>query len=58
MAERGCQLVQPQALRAASEARLPLVIRSMDEQAPVTVISSVSKSGRAELPNESVAAEA
>lgn len=58
MAERGCPLVQTQALRAASEAKLPLVIRSMDEQAPVSVIATSPKSGQAELPNEPVAAEA
>jgi aspartate kinase len=57
MAERGCELVQPQALRAADAAQLPLVIRSMEEQAPVSVISQGSKRGRAELQNEPVAAE-
>jgi aspartate kinase len=58
MANRGCELVQLQALRAAGEAHLPLVIRSMNERAPVSVISSSSKGNRAKLPNEPVAAEA
>jgi aspartate kinase len=58
MAERGCELVQLQALRAAGAADLPLVIRSMDERAPFSVIYSNSKSGRAELQNESLEAEA
>jgi aspartate kinase len=58
MADRGCELVQRQALRAAGEANLPLVICSLDERAPVSVVSSSSKSGRTELQNEPVAAEA
>ena len=58
MAERGCELVQPRALRAADEANLPLVIRSMDERAPVSVISRGARRGSAERHDEPVAAEA
>jgi aspartate kinase len=57
IAEQGCELVQPRALLAAAAAKLLLVIRSIDEQAPVTVISPGKKSGRTEPQNEFVAAE-
>ena len=40
MADRGCDLVQPLALLTAAEKNLPLVVRSMDERAPMSVISS------------------
>ena len=40
MAERGCELVQTHALAAAADAALPLVVRSLDERAPVSVVSS------------------
>jgi aspartate kinase len=43
MANRGCELVQTRALLTAAEINLPLVIRSMDEEAPFSVISSRSK---------------
>ena len=44
MAERGCELVQTRALEAAAEADLPLVIRSLDDRAPSSVISSARSS--------------
>jgi aspartokinase len=49
MAKRGCELVQAHALLAAEEANLPLVIRSLDERAPFTVISRDSKTGTGNL---------
>jgi aspartate kinase len=58
MANKGCALVQAHALLAASEANLPLVIRSMDERSPFTVISRDSKSGIGERHVELVVAEA
>ena len=58
MANEGCALVQAHALLAASEANLPLVIRSMDERSPFTVISRDSKSGIGERHVELVVAEA
>jgi aspartate kinase len=58
MAKQGCELVQRPALLAADEANLPLVIRSMDERGPFTVISRDSKDGNREHRNEPVAAEA
>jgi aspartate kinase len=58
MAEQGCELVQTRALLAAAEANLPLVIRSMDERAPVSVISRGARRGSAERHVEPVAAEA
>jgi aspartate kinase len=39
MAQRGCELVHMRALLAAAESGVTLVIRSMDERAPLTVIS-------------------
>jgi aspartate kinase len=58
MADQGCELVQTRALLMAGEADLPLVIRSMDERAPVSVISRGAKRGSAERHDEPVAAEA
>jgi aspartate kinase len=52
MADRGCELVQARALLAAAEANLTLVIHSMDERAPVSVIHSDLKSGSAENPHD------
>jgi aspartate kinase len=57
MANRGCDLVQPRALLAAAARNLPLVVRSMDEGAPVSVISLVN-SGSEEVRDEPVVAEA
>jgi len=58
MAKRGCELVQLPALLAAGEANLTLVIRSLDEREPFTVISRDSKDGNRERRNEPVVAEA
>jgi len=58
MAERGCELVQQRALVAAAEAGLTLLIRSMDERAPMTVISEQPQQRSRELRDEPVAAEA
>jgi aspartokinase len=38
MAKDGCDLVQLAALEAAAEAPLPLMVRSLDAQAPVTLV--------------------
>ena len=40
MAERGCELVQPVALEAARERGLQLVVRTLDDAVPGTVVSS------------------
>jgi aspartate kinase len=58
MAEQGCELVQLRALVAAAEVGLPLVIRSMDDRAPFTVISESSKPEGADQCDEPVAARA
>lgn len=42
MAYRGCDLVQPRALQAAAEKNLSLVVRSMDERAPLSIVCSPS----------------
>jgi aspartate kinase len=55
MATRGCELVQPRALLAAGEADLPLIICSMNERAPVSVISRSPKYEATELRDEPVA---
>jgi aspartate kinase len=57
MAQHGCELVELQALRAAGEAGVTLVIRSVDEGAPVTIISRGSASDAKHHP-ESVTAGA
>jgi aspartate kinase len=57
MAQNGCGLVQLRALLAAGEAGMTLVIRSMDERAPVTIISRGSASDAKHHP-EPVTAEA
>lgn len=48
MAHSGCELVQTRALLTAAEVNLPLVIRSMDERTPFSVVSGRPKhdSGR------------
>jgi aspartate kinase len=56
MAGRGCELVEARALVTAAEANLALVIRSIEERAPVSVISSGWKKGGAECHDEPVAA--
>ena len=57
MAQGGCELVQMRALLAAGEAGMTLVIRSMDERAPVTIISRGERS-RTKQQHEPVAAKA
>jgi aspartate kinase len=57
MAHRGCELVQMRALLAAGEAGLPLLVRSLDDRDPVTVIASGTKNGSREVQYEVVAAE-
>jgi aspartate kinase len=57
MAQRGCELVQTRALLAAAEANVPLEVRSMEERAPVTIISRAARSV-ARPDDEPVAAEA
>lgn len=39
MAASGCDLVQPRALKAARAARLRLVVRSLDDNSPASVVS-------------------
>jgi aspartate kinase len=58
MADRGCELVQQRALLAAAEAGMTLVIRSMDERAPMTVISRDPLPRSRGFRDEPVAAEA
>ena len=42
LADRGCDLVQRQALEAAARARLLLVVRSLNETAPVSIVSEAA----------------
>lgn len=53
MAQNGCELVQLRALLAAGEAGMTLVIGSMDERAPVTIISRGSASDAKHHPEPS-----
>jgi aspartate kinase len=39
MAKTGCDLIQPQALETARRARVRLVVRSMDDHAPSSIVS-------------------
>src|SRR5579863_6194979 len=39
MADAGCELVQAEAITAARSAGIRLLVRSLDEMAPVTVVS-------------------
>jgi aspartokinase len=57
MADRGCDLVQPRAILAASESNLPLVVRSMKERAPVSVVSLCSRDDREKVRDESSGVE-
>jgi aspartate kinase len=43
MADRGCDLVQRHAIEAAARVGLPLFVRSLDESAPVSVVSASVK---------------
>ena len=40
LADAGCDLVQRQAIEAAAHAGIPLVVRSLDESAPASVVSA------------------
>jgi aspartate kinase len=55
MADRGCQLVQRRAISVAYTAKLPLVIRSLEEGARMSVVSLVRKNGYVEARDEVVA---
>jgi aspartate kinase len=39
MADTGCDLIQPRALEAARRARVRLIVRSMDDRAPSSIVS-------------------
>ncbi len=43
LADRGCDLVQRHAIEAAARAGLPLVVRSLEESEPVSVVSACVK---------------
>jgi aspartate kinase len=58
MAERGCDLVQPRALRVAADAGLSLVVRSLDERAPSSVISRGAKSASTVFDQETIEVDA
>jgi aspartate kinase len=58
MAERGCDLVQPQALQAAAYSGLSLVVRSLDERAPSSVISRCAEPSSAVSDQEKLTVEA
>jgi len=48
LADRGCDLVQRQAIQAAASAGLPLVVRSLDESAPVSRVSAGARAAAAD----------
>ena len=58
MADEGCDLVQRRALLAAAAGNLPLLIRNMDERAPVSIVSGFSAGCGVELRHESTATKA
>jgi aspartate kinase len=58
MANRGCELVQTRALVTAAEVNLSLVIRSMDEEAPISVVSARSKGDNGGIHAEPVGTKA
>jgi aspartate kinase len=47
MASAGCELVQVEAIEAARQAGLRLLVRSLDEMAPVSVVSESVRTGAA-----------
>jgi aspartate kinase len=47
LAEAGCDLVQRQAIEAAARADIPLVVRSLDESAPASVVSAGARAAGA-----------
>lgn len=52
LADEGCDLVQRKAIEAAADRGLPLVIRSLDEKAPVTHIAEAAAEGSWAVPVE------
>ena len=58
MAHSGCELVQTRALLTAAEVNLPLVIRSMDEKTPFSVVSGLSKHDSGRIYSEHVGTRA
>jgi len=52
MAKDGCDLVQAEALGAAAEASLPLIVRSLDGRAPSTVVGAPRTEGQPEPEGE------
>ncbi|HMD32262.1 MAG TPA: hypothetical protein VKG84_10160 [Candidatus Acidoferrales bacterium] len=48
LADAGCDLVQRQAIEAATAARLPILVRSLNESAPVSIVSEAPASARAQ----------
>lgn len=58
MAEAGCKLVQQQAIVVALRADLALVVRSLDDGKPVSVVSSPLQASGAEPANEPMVLEA
>ena len=45
MADAGCELVQAEAIEAARNAGLPILVRSLDDEAPVSVVSESAHAG-------------
>jgi aspartate kinase len=59
LADHGCDLLQRQAIQVAAQCNLPLVVRSLDESAPlscVTAKQAVASSKVAVFPSEAVVA--
>jgi aspartokinase len=50
LADEGCDLVQRMAIEAAARTELPLVIRSLDERAPVSRVARCQGSGNGQRP--------
>lgn len=57
LADRGCDLVQRQALEAAERARLRLVVRSLNESAAVSVVSGARLPSSARLETDGLRPE-
>jgi aspartate kinase len=47
LANAGCDLVQRQAIEAAARTHLPIVVRSLDESAPITIVSNAGANATA-----------
>jgi aspartate kinase len=52
MAQRGCELIQPVALEAARERALQLVVRSLSDEIPGTVVSTDANRERTCIPGD------